>query len=181
LAQICLRRAGPGDEMTLALVGAATFLDAFVFDIAGPDLIAHCQSQHSAKAYSNYLTDTDPRTACWIAEIAATQAPVGYALTCPPDLPGNPGPDDVELKRIYCLSRLHGSGAGQALMDQVLDHASACRAPRLWLGTYAENHRAVAFYKRNHFVTVTTRQFQVGNQLFDDIVMARQMLTVSPL
>jgi len=167
-----LRRAEPGDESALALVGAATFLDAFIHDIPGPDLVAHCEREHSPQTYRRFLEQTDPRWACWLAEHRETRAPIGYAVTCPPDLPGDPGPDDIELKRIYCLSRAHGCGAGQALFDAVSAHAQALGAPRIWLGTYEENRRAIAFYQRNGFETVATRQFQVGDQLFDDIVMA---------
>lgn len=169
-----LRRARSGDEHALALVGAATFLDAFILDIPGADLIAHCAGQHSVDAYAGFIAEGDPRWACWLAEHAETRAPIGYAVTCPPDLPGDPGPHDIEIKRIYCLSRVHGSGAGQALMDAALDHARSLDAPRIWLGTYEENARAIAFYRRYGFVTVANRQFRVGDQLFDDIVMARR-------
>ncbi len=172
MTQFTLRRAGPGDENALALVGAATFLDAFIHDIPGPDLIAHCARQHSAEAFAGFLAKGDPRWACWLAEHAITRAPIGYAMTCPPDLPGDPGARDIEIKRIYCLSRVHGSGAGPALMQAVLDHARSLSAPRIWLGTYEENTRAIAFYRRNGFKTVAKRQFRVGDQLFDDIVMA---------
>jgi len=175
MAPFKLRRGVPGDEHTLALVGAATFLDAFIHDIPGPALVSHCQTQHSAEVYASYLAADDPRTAGWLAEHAETGAPIGYAVTCPPDLPGNPGPKDVEVKRIYCLSRVHGMGAGRALMDAAIAHAKGLGAPRLWLGTYEENARAVAFYKKVGFETVGARQFQVGDQLFDDIVMAKTL------
>lgn len=175
MVDFTLRRAGPGDEHALALVGAATFLDAFIYDIPGPDLIAHCARHHSSDAYADFLSEGDPRWACWLAEHSATGAPIGYAVTCPPDLPGDPGPCDIELKRIYCLSRVHGAGVGQALFDATLHHAHGLDAQSFWLGTYEENARAIAFYRRNGFETVARRQFQVGGQLFDDIVMARTL------
>ncbi|MEM9739668.1 MAG: GNAT family N-acetyltransferase [Pseudomonadota bacterium] len=175
MVDFTLRRAEPGDEHALALVGAATFLDAFIHDISGPDLVAHCARQHSVAIYAGYLSKTDPRWACWLVEHAETLAPIGYAVACPPDLPGDADPTDIELKRIYCLSRVHGSGAGQALFNAALSHCQSLKAPRLWLGTYEENRRAIAFYKRNGFKTVAKRQFKVGEQMFDDIVMARTL------
>lgn len=175
MPEFTLRRAGPGDEDTLALVGAATFLDAFIHDISGPDIVAHCARHHSAAAYRALLSSEDARSACWIAERDGTRAPIGYLLTCPPDLPGDPGPEDLEIKRIYCLSRVQGGGAGQALMEAALAHGRALGAPRIWLGTYENNHRAVAFYRRNGFATVATRRFQVGEATFDDVVMARAL------
>lgn len=149
----------------------ATFLESYTELIPGPDMLMHCQTQHSARAYADYLNSTDPRHACWLAEYAATGAPIGYATTCPPDLPVPLQDGDVELKRIYVLSRFHGSGAGKRLSDTVMAFARGLQAPRLLLGTYQDNQRAVAFYKREGFTQIGTRQFQVGHQVFDDIVM----------
>ncbi|MEO0466595.1 MAG: GNAT family N-acetyltransferase [Pseudomonadota bacterium] len=172
MADFTLRRAELGDEYILALIGASTFLDGFLEIIPGPALVAHCQAQHNAEVYRSYLDPVNPKTACWLAEHAVTGAPIGYALNCAPTIPGETGASDVELKRIYCMSRVHGSGAGQALMTASIAHARSLSAKRLWLGTYEQNHRAIAFYKRNGFTTVGTRQFQVGDQMFDDIVMS---------
>ncbi|MEL6856794.1 MAG: GNAT family N-acetyltransferase [Pseudomonadota bacterium] len=175
-SEIRIRRAGPGEENTLSVIGAATFLEAFTFDIKGPALVAHCQSQHSADVYRTYLETDDPRYACWIAEYAPTGAPIGYAVACPPDLPVEVGDNDIELKRIYVFSRFHGSGAGKLLNEQVNAHAKALNCPRIFLGTYEENHRAIAFYKRAGYRLAGTRQFQVGDEIYDDIVMAMALV-----
>jgi len=121
------------------------------------------------------LENPDPRFACWLAEYTETGSPIGYATTCAPDLPVGLHDGDVELKRIYVFSRFHGSGAGKRLNDAVTKHAIALTAPRLLLGTYQENHRAVAFYKREGFEQIGARKFKVGDQLFDDIVMAKAL------
>ncbi len=167
-----IRKAAPGDENALGAVGAATFLESFVEDITGAAIVAHSQTQHAPEIYRTYLTADDPRYACWIAEYSATGAPIGYAVTCPPDLPVDLQDGDVELKRIYVFSRFHGTGAGKQLNALSVSHARGLNAPRLLLGTYEGNHRAVAFYKREGFVQIGTRQFQVGNELYDDIIMA---------
>ena len=172
-SDINIRRANAGEDLTLAAIGAATFLEAFTFDIKGPALVAHCHNQHSPEIYRGYLEASDPRYACWIAEYAPTGAPIGYAVSCPPDLPQETGENDIELKRIYVFSRFHGTGAGKVLNQRVIDHAHTLGCPRIFLGTYEENHRAVAFYKREGYVQVGIRQFQVGDELYDDIVMAK--------
>jgi GNAT superfamily N-acetyltransferase len=172
-ADIKIRRAGPEDANALSVIGAATFLEAFTFDIKGSALVAHCQSQHSPDVYRKYLESTDPRSACWIAEYAPTGAPIGYAVACPPDLPVETGDNDIELKRIYVFSRFHGTGAGKQLDAHVNAHAQALNCPRIFLGTYEENHRAIAFYKKGGYVLAGTRQFQVGGEIYDDIVMAK--------
>lgn len=168
-----IRRAAPDDAAALSQIGAATFLESYTEIIDGPDMIAHCTRQHSAAVYGKYLAD--PEASVWVAEYAATGAPVGYAVNCPPDLPVALQTGDVELKRIYTFSRFHGAGIGQSLMLAAIDDARSRRARRLLLGTYQDNYRAVAFYKRHDFVQIGTRQFQVGEKLFDDIVMGKTL------
>lgn len=50
-----------------------------------------------------------------------------------------------ELTMLYVLADVHGSGAGQGLLDAVL----AARPASLWVA--ADNPRAHAFYRRNGF------------------------------
>lgn len=173
--EIAIRPAVPGDEDMLSAIGAATFLESFVEDIPGPDLIKHCQNQHNSDYYRGVLEGVDPRYACWIAEYVETGAPIGYAMTAPPDLPTETGEGDIELKRIYVFSRFHGTGAGKRLNNLADAHAVNLSCSRILLGTYNENHRAVAFYKREGYALIGTRQFQVGDQLFDDIIMAKAL------
>ena len=171
MTEFRIRHATSQDAETLSQIGAATFLETYTEIIDGPDMVAHCTRQHSIAVYGKYLTD--PACSVWLAEYAATGAPVGYAVNCPPDLPVSIQPGDVELKRIYVFSRFHGARIGPSLMEAALEDARARGAPRLLLGTYQDNHRAVAFYKRHGFELIGTRQFQVGTKLFDDIVMGR--------
>lgn len=165
-----LRPCRPGDEEKLALVGAASFLEAFAGFLPGEDVLLHCRNQHSAKKYAAMLAD--PETHACIAEVK--DAPVGYALVCPPDLPVPLTPDDVELKRIYLLHRFQGSGIGAALMDWSVEKARSLGKRRLLLGVNAEN-KAVEFYQRQGFEHAGTRSFKVGNTICKDFILARKL------
>jgi ribosomal protein S18 acetylase RimI-like enzyme len=68
---------------------------------------------------------------------------VGYALAGPAP---EADPRDEQLWHLYQLSRAHGSGTGQALLDAVLGD----RPAQLW--TAEDNPRANAFYRRNGFL-----------------------------
>ncbi|MGA1343140.1 MAG: GNAT family N-acetyltransferase [Hyphomonas sp.] len=173
MSEFRIRRAGPDDAECLGHIGVATFIESYPHDIDGASMVAHCTRQHSRAVYEQYLADA--ASALWIAEYAATGAPIGYALNCPPDLPVPLEPGDIELKRIYTLSRFHGTGIGAALLQASQADARARGAPRLLLGTYQENHRAVAFYSKQGFTLAGTRKFQVGERLFDDIVLAKRL------
>lgn len=162
-----IRQAGPADVEALALIGGATFLETFAGVLDGNALLEHCRTQHSAATYRAYL---DGNARAWLAEIGG--APVGYALLAEPDLAAARA-GDVELKRIYLLSRFHGSGVARELFDAVL--AAAEGHDRILLGVKADNARAIAFYTGRGFEQIATRRFDVGGTLYDDAVMARRL------
>lgn len=172
---IRIRPAVPGDEIALGVVGSATFLESYSEIIPGADLIEHCRKQHAPEVYKAYITSNDPNYACWLAESTATNAPIGYAVTSAVEAPTEGRPGDIELKRIYVFSKYHGTGTGRELMTAALKHAREIGSKRMLLGTYDQNHRAVAFYQRAGFEVVGERKFPVGNQVFNDIVMGVQL------
>jgi diamine N-acetyltransferase len=165
-----VRRATADDAETLALVATATFLDTYAGIVAGPDLVAHCAAHNTAAKFAAWASD--PRGAVVLAE-APGGAPLGYTLLTRPDLPGDITPADIELKRIYALSRTHGSGLGAALMARALQDAAALGYARVVLGTAVWNHRARAFYERNGFVLIGERRFTVGSTVYEDVVYGR--------
>ena len=186
-----LRPATIDDAPALALVGAATFLEAFTWMLPGTDIIAHCAKNHTAEAYRAALAQPDTRIT--LAVTVASGAPVGYAMLAAPDLPSfDVQPADIELKRIYLLSRFRsrrtvpvydsagqpipGLSAGQALMNAAVVDAQSMGCRRLLLGTNADNQRAIGFYRRNHFADAGKRTFQVGSQCCCDLIMARALL-----
>jgi ribosomal protein S18 acetylase RimI-like enzyme len=169
-----VRRAVAGDAVALSLVGSATFLDTFAGVIDGGDIVAHCAKQHSPAAYDAWLATSD--AAIWVAEATSGGAPVGYAVLTRPDLPIDLQPDDLELKRIYVLSRYHGAGVGPKLMNAAVDEARRRGARRVLLGVYSGNARALAFYAKTGFVRIGARQFTVGAHTYSDHILALPMI-----
>lgn len=165
--RVCL----PGDEVKLGLVGAASFLETFAGILQGPDLVRHCIDQHSAEKYAYWLESSGYHLC--LAEV--NQAPVGYAVLSPPDLPGETTADDIELKRIYLLHRFQKTGIGSALMIWSIEKAMELGKKRLILGVYAGNDKALNFYARHGFIQIGTRKFQVGNQICDDYILGRDL------
>jgi ribosomal protein S18 acetylase RimI-like enzyme len=166
-----IRRAAPGDAGALALVGQATFLEAYAGTLPSEDIAQHCESAHSPEHYRAWLLEA--ATQIWIAEAEQGGAPVGYLVLAEPQLP-LPDLDraDREIKRIYVLHRFQGTGLGRRLMDAARAHAAAERAPRLLLGVYSRNLAAITFYQRLGFSTVGRRIFHVGAHDYDDLILA---------
>jgi ribosomal protein S18 acetylase RimI-like enzyme len=170
--EVTLRPCSSEDAEALALVGSATFLESFAGILPGPAIVKHCATNNSPASFTKYLAT--PRVQAWMATTIPGDAPVGYAMLTPPDLPL---PDitgtDIELKRIYLFSRFQGSGMGQKLMEAAIYGAREGGATRLLLGVYAGNARALRFYARNGFEQVGTRTFTVGDLVCDDFVLGR--------
>ena len=159
------------DVAALSLIGAATFLETFAGQLDGVAITEHCRSRQSEGYYRTALSGG---CTAFLAEAFPGRAPVGFALVGPADLPGA-SEGDLELKRIYILSRFQGNGTGSALMNAALKVAASYR--RLLLGVYAQNAAAQAFYRRKGFTPIGRRDFYVGGVAYDDTVYAKVMAT----
>lgn len=171
--EIDIRRCTPDDAAALAIVGQATFLETYAHMLDVADIVHHSAHQHAEAAYAAWLAE--PGYAFWLAEVVPNRAPVGFAMLSPPDLPIGVGEGDIELKRIYVLSKFHDGGHGRGLMAHAVEAARDMGARRLLLGVNAKNARAIAFYTRQGFVQAGVRTFQVGASIHDDLVLAREV------
>ncbi len=176
MSKFTIRPATIADAVTLGHIGVATFVESYTDEIEGPAMMVHCSGQHAAATYHAYLSA--PNTGCWLAEHAQTTAPIGYALNCTPELPIETDETDIELKRIYVLSKCHGQGVAPALMEAAITHARDIKARRLLLGTYKDNHRARAFYAKYGFITIGTRKFNIGGNLYNDVLLAKNLQAI---
>lgn len=173
--QADLRPCTGGDEAALALVGQATFLETFAGILGGKDIVAHCARAHAADLYRTWLADPD--YALWLVESHPGGAPVGYMVVAPPHLPLPDTAGDLELKRIYLLSKFQGSGLGKRLISTALAHSITAGAKHLLLGVYAHNKPAIGFYERVGFSNLGSRKFNVGGQDYDDNIMGISLIT----
>lgn len=170
---ITIRPCTPQDAEALALVSRATFLESYADVLPAADILVHCEVQNRPELYRDWLST--PGWRAWLAEIADTRAPVGFSLSCPPDLPLPIGPGDVELKRIYLLHRFQGGGDGARLMAAAEAAARADGFDRLLLGVYTKNAKALGFYARQGFTQAGVRTFRVGSRTYDDLVLAKTL------
>jgi diamine N-acetyltransferase len=159
------------DAPALALVAQATMLETFAGVLDGADLVANALHDRNAAAFARWLAEPDARL--WLAELKG--APFGYAGLAAPDLPQETTRNDIELKRIYVLSRFHGGGAAAMMMQTAIAAATEMGKTRMLLGVKADNHRALGFYAKHGFTQIGTRRFKVGANLYDDAVLARPL------
>ncbi len=94
--------------------------------------------------------------------------PVGFAKVKKFSL--NPQFESVaqmELQKIYVLFEHHGSGAGAALMNSVIDLAKQLAPDLLWLDVHITNSRAIRFYEKHNFKRSGKHYFTIGSQTFE--------------
>jgi len=82
----------------------------------------------------------------------------------------------MELQKIYVLPYYHGTGAGTALMDAVIDLANEVSPDLIWLDTHISNSQAIRFYENNGFKKTGKYYFTIGSQTFEYYLMSMPVM-----
>ena len=144
MTAIVVRRATVADAAAIAAVHVRSWQETYQHLIAG-DTLASLDPARRAVSWRGILSTGEEDT--WVAELDGDV--VAWATTSTRDPRSHPR--DRELNGMYALASAHGSGLGQALLDEALGDAPAF----LWVA--ADNSRAQAFYRRNGFAADGTR------------------------
>jgi len=86
----------------------------------------------------------------------------------------------MELQKIYLLSYYHGSGAGAALMNAVVNYAYEIQPDYLWLHVHESNTKALRFYEKNGFEISGEHSFFIGTQQFHFHMMSLPVAVMEP-
>lgn len=81
----------------------------------------------------------------------------------------------VEIERIYVLKEFQGKHIGQLLFRKAIDVAVELQAEYIWLGVWENNHRALAFYRKNGFTEFDRHIFRLGNEEQTDLMMKLEL------
>lgn len=138
-ASITIRPAVPADAVAIAHVHAASWRETYGHVVDDPDTSPWFDADRRVPMWRENLTGDVFTTV--VAEDGS--GIVGFAAVQPATDDGAVRPE--ELTMLYTLARVHGSGAGQGLLDAVL----GARPAQLWVAD--DNARAIAFYRRNGF------------------------------
>ncbi len=84
-------------------------------------------------------------------------------------------PNSVEIERIYVLKEFHGKKIGQLFCNKAFQLGQQYKLSYIWLGVWAENHKAISFYKKYGFTDFDTHTFKFGNDEQQDIIMKLEL------
>jgi ribosomal protein S18 acetylase RimI-like enzyme len=174
--EVQVRRGTVADAAALAAFAACTFAETFSVDNRAEDLHAYLASAYGVAQQTRELADPE------VVTLLAHRGPVlvAYAQVrrkAPPPCVTHAQP--IELHRFYVDRTLHGSGVAQTLMRAVHGAAAAFDGRHLWLGVWERNHRALAFYAKQGFVTVGSTGFQLGADMQTDRVCVAALMAAS--
>jgi len=167
-----IQYATPIDAPSLAKLAERTFRDAF----------SHLNNKENFEKYvAASFTEgqirselMDPAVDFLIACIGDKW--VGYAKlheSHPPDCV-KPLPA-IELSRLYSEQRFLGCGIGPALMNACIAHAKERAFRSVWLGSWQENHRGNAFYKKMRFEVLGEKTFVMGSENQEDFIYVKSI------
>lgn len=168
-----IQLAKPANAASLAKLAEKTFRDAFAQSINKEDFESYVARSFNENQIKSELLDS--ASTFFIAKLRDKW--VGYAK-----LHQSPPPDcikqlpAVELARLYSMQQYLGHGIGAALVAACISYARSKAFKSIWLGSWKENHRGNAFYKKMQFEVLGNKTFAVGSDIQEDYVFARQIL-----
>jgi len=159
----------------LAALAGRLFHEAFAAENTPEDMRAYLAEHFTEAALTRVLAD--PASEVLVLEDGGT--PVGWAHLVvggpaprSPDAPAAEG-GELEIRRFYVGSRLHGGDAAPSLLVAALERARARGADAVWLAVWEHNGRAQGFYGKHGFRRVGMKSFPLGSDVQTDDVLLR--------
>lgn len=167
-----LRLCTPNDTDALVKLGRATYRDAF---LAGTGEALMNTYLDEAFAPEKIRGELENPLSTFVF-LCREDEPVGYIklneAAAQTDLHEA---DSLELERIYVLAAHAGRGLGGMLLQKAVQIARERGKISLWLGVWTENQNAIAFYKRHGFAEWGRHPFQMGEVVYQDLVMRLEL------
>lgn len=166
------RTGQPEDALCLGVLALQVFLDTYAMDGMRPDLAREALALCSPAAFEPLLRD--PARRFILAERAGHL--LGFAecaagLQAPlPDLS-----EGLALVRLYVQRHAHGEGLGKALLEGAEELARERRLPLVWLTAWADNAKALGFYRARGYEDMGATDYVFEDQSYENRVFCRRL------
>jgi ribosomal protein S18 acetylase RimI-like enzyme len=169
---IKIRNVSIDEVEQLQAISRSTFVQTFAEHNSEADMAAYLETSYSLEKLTNELNNpfSEFYFACIHEQIVGyLKINIGSAQT------ENKDANAFEIERIYVDQAYLGKKIGQLLFEKAIDLAKVKKASYVWLGVWEENHRALAFYKKNGLLPFDKHIFKLGNDEQTDIMMKLQL------
>ncbi|MFT5883868.1 MAG: ribosomal protein S18 acetylase RimI-like enzyme [Arcticibacterium sp.] len=152
-------KASQKDAETISILAKKTFLESHSHSANPSDIDTYIQKHYSLEAIRENLS---VETHIYFLIYHGTE-PAGYSkiiLNTP--FQGHKNSLSTKLDRIYILEKHYGFGLGKDLLDFNIDLAKSKCQSEIWLYTWKENQRAIAFYRKVGFQIIGSHDFKIS-------------------
>lgn len=167
-----IRAIGLPELPQLQRLGRRTFSEAFASGNTAADMAQYLRVAFSTAQLAAELNQ--PGSRFFFAEREGRA--IGYLKV---NLgPAQAGPREehaLEIERIYVLRTCQGQGVGRLLHQHALALAQDARAGCVWLGVWAHNAKAIAFYRKLGYVVHGQHRFTLGSDAQTDLLMRLEL------
>jgi GNAT superfamily N-acetyltransferase len=146
---VTIREGVDGDAPAMAEVNAAGWREGYKGIVDDEVLDHHLPVAQWKREMTDGLRSPRGSSFTWIAELDGEVC--GYCFVA---APGRSQPDDsklAELVAMYVRRHAWRGGVGSKLMEASLQRAAGAGFKEIFLRTFEENKRAIAFYKSHGF------------------------------
>jgi len=169
---IIISRVGVNDVEQLQAISRSTFVQTFDEYNDAEDMKAYLDSSFAIDKLTTEITN--PNSEFYFA--IDNEIIIGYLkINTGSAQTENKDANAFEIERIYVDQNYLGKKIGQLLFEKAIDLAKVKKASYVWLGVWEENHRALAFYKKNGFIPFDKHIFRLGNDEQTDIMMKLEL------
>lgn len=168
MQDVTIKKVSLSDLAALQQISKTTFAQTFAEHNSEADMQAYLETSYSLEKLTNELNNpfSEFYFACIHEQVVGyLKINTGTAQTEQKDLSA------FEIERIYVDAAYLGKRVGQILFEKAIELAKEKNVSYVWLGVWEENHRALAFYKKNGFVPFDKHIFKLGNDAQTDIMM----------
>lgn len=156
---VSIRRATVDDAAVIAEIGKQSFFESHGHSAAAADVDAYAARKFTVDAVQAELA---PREHIYHL-VFYNDVPAGYSkivLNAPNE--NIPAANITCLDRLYLLKAFYGVKLGLALFEHNLDISKQSGQAGMWLYTWIENARAIAFYEKAGFKIVGKADFKLS-------------------
>jgi diamine N-acetyltransferase len=154
-----IRTARRGDAMKLSVIAEETFRDTFAAVNKREDMDLHCRNAYGVAIQAQEIASPNMVTLLYeqgTRLVGFAQLRWGKVPKCVvADAPG-------EIRRLYVIGDAQGKGAAHEIMDACIYEMVRHGSDLVWLGVWARNPRAIAFYKKFAFREVGEHIFRLN-------------------
>lgn len=170
---INIREASIKDINLIQEIGRKTFHDSFIAITPEAAMQEYLNSAFNHEQLTQELNDSNSIFyLVYFSENIAGYGKINFDKS-PYGLPEMP--DVMEIQRIYIDLPFQGIGAAHQLMQLFFKEAKKRGLRNIWLSTGSFNNKALHFYAKYGFTKIGNHEFWVGDELFDDVILYKEI------